>query len=549
MRASWGRDFAVYTDHNVLATQRLLEAVGRGAASPRLVYASSSSVYGDAAALPAAGGRGLPAGLALRGHQAGRRAPRRTSTSANIGLPVVSLRYFTVYGPRQRPDMAFHRFLQGGPRRDAHPRSTGTGARPATSPSSTTSSPPPAAAADSGRPGLRLQRRGRRARRAVGRASAASRRSRDGRSRSIREAAQKGDMRDTFADTSAARRDLGFRSTVCARRGAGARMGLDPGAGVRTSRLAAALLAAALARLRGQRRRTSPPSPATPTRSSGRRARRRSRRSTGSQRPPALPADHRRLPAEPARRRGARSRVGDTYVKEGGLDQRHPGRRRLPRVPDPLPVAPEERLRPVPGRRRPTSAAGTGPTGTRPTPGRRSRSTSGCSTCTRTPPTAEEARGADHRGPPEPGPGRVPGRLLLPADPRGLPRGHPRYEVVLKRLPGLQGPWTRSCSGWRNACILAAAGPRPCPTWPGCSRSTRRAPGPSRPKSSWRRRRHAPPRRAAPRPASGTPSQPPDQPAARPVAPPRKLKCHFRICKKALDEPILFLLASRQIPA
>jgi UDP-glucose 4-epimerase len=51
VRASWGRDFAIYTDNNVLATQRLLEAAVT-AGVPRLVYASSSSVYGDQAALP-----------------------------------------------------------------------------------------------------------------------------------------------------------------------------------------------------------------------------------------------------------------------------------------------------------------------------------------------------------------------------------------------------------------------------------------------------------------------------------------------------------------
>ena len=110
MRASWGREFAHYTEHNVLATQRLLEAALE-AGRPRVVYASSSSVYGDAAALPLRedgpcrpvspyGVTKLAAEhLALLYHR-------------NHGLPRVSLRFFTVYGPRQRPDMAFHRFLK-----------------------------------------------------------------------------------------------------------------------------------------------------------------------------------------------------------------------------------------------------------------------------------------------------------------------------------------------------------------------------------------------------------------------------------------------------
>jgi len=51
VRASWGREFAHYTEHNVLATQRLLEAA-LAAGRPAFVYASSSSVYGDAPALP-----------------------------------------------------------------------------------------------------------------------------------------------------------------------------------------------------------------------------------------------------------------------------------------------------------------------------------------------------------------------------------------------------------------------------------------------------------------------------------------------------------------
>ena len=108
VRASWGRSFGVTRDNNVLATQRLLEAC-RARACP-VVYASSSSVYGDTDSCRCTRTR-LPPALALRRHQAGRRAAL-ASLRKNHGLPTVSLRYFTVYGPRQRPDMAFHQFIR-----------------------------------------------------------------------------------------------------------------------------------------------------------------------------------------------------------------------------------------------------------------------------------------------------------------------------------------------------------------------------------------------------------------------------------------------------
>jgi UDP-glucose 4-epimerase len=106
VRTSWGRRFDRFTHHNVTATQRLLEALPPG---KRFVYASSSSVYGDAEALPThedATPRPLsPYGVTkLAAEQLCR------LYHANHGLDTVSLRYFSVYGPRQRPDMAFRRF-------------------------------------------------------------------------------------------------------------------------------------------------------------------------------------------------------------------------------------------------------------------------------------------------------------------------------------------------------------------------------------------------------------------------------------------------------
>ena len=116
VRSSWGAQFQVYVDHNIRATQRLLEAAAGLGHLRRIVYASSSSVYGDAQALPL-GEEALPQPISPYGvtKLAGEHLCRLYATA--YGLPAVSLRYFTVYGPRQRPDMAFHRFaaalLQG----------------------------------------------------------------------------------------------------------------------------------------------------------------------------------------------------------------------------------------------------------------------------------------------------------------------------------------------------------------------------------------------------------------------------------------------------
>jgi len=110
VRSSWGESFADYVGHNVLATQRLLEAC-RAAGTPRVVMASSSSVYGEAERHP------TPEDLTPRPvspYGVTKLAAEQLLTAyvANFGLTGVALRYFTVYGPGQRPDMAFHRFIQ-----------------------------------------------------------------------------------------------------------------------------------------------------------------------------------------------------------------------------------------------------------------------------------------------------------------------------------------------------------------------------------------------------------------------------------------------------
>jgi nucleoside-diphosphate-sugar epimerase len=110
VRSSWGLRFDQYLRNNVLATQLLLEAM-RDQSGKRFVYASSSSIYGQAEALPTS------EDTTPRPH-----SPYGTTKLAgehlcalyhgNHGVETVMLRYFSVYGPRQRPDMAFNRFCR-----------------------------------------------------------------------------------------------------------------------------------------------------------------------------------------------------------------------------------------------------------------------------------------------------------------------------------------------------------------------------------------------------------------------------------------------------
>jgi nucleoside-diphosphate-sugar epimerase len=112
VRASWGQSFDTYTQLNVTVLQRLLEAA-RNVDLHRFVFASSSSVYGDAESYPTSEDQIL------------RPVSPYGATKAlgenllylyyrNYGLPTVALRYFSVYGPRQRPDMAFNRAAEAG---------------------------------------------------------------------------------------------------------------------------------------------------------------------------------------------------------------------------------------------------------------------------------------------------------------------------------------------------------------------------------------------------------------------------------------------------
>jgi nucleoside-diphosphate-sugar epimerase len=123
VRKSWGADFGIYTRANVEATQALLEAAravsdttgGRPTTLKKLVYASSSSVYGDAETYPTA--------ETLRPQPISPYGVTKLAAEhlcelyrKNFGVPTASMRFFTVYGPRQRPDMAFRRLVMAAVR-------------------------------------------------------------------------------------------------------------------------------------------------------------------------------------------------------------------------------------------------------------------------------------------------------------------------------------------------------------------------------------------------------------------------------------------------
>ncbi len=210
VRKSWGSDFSVYSTNNIEATQILLEAC-LGRSIKRVVYASSSSIYGDNVVLPMREDA-LPQPVSPYG--VSKLAAEQLCYLYHVahGLPTVSLRYFTVYGPRQRPDMGFHIFLRaailgtpitvygdGEQTRDFTFVTDAVGAT--------------IAAATKGVPG-RVYNIGGGSRVSIkqvldmiGRVS--------GRRPVLRaDPAQKGDMRHTYADTSLARADLGFAPAV-----------------------------------------------------------------------------------------------------------------------------------------------------------------------------------------------------------------------------------------------------------------------------------------------------------------------------------------------
>ena len=215
VRKSWGRDFRTYTENNVDASQQLLEAcVGR--ALHRFVYASSSSLYGDNVQIPMRESA-LPQPVSPYGVTKLAAEQLCYLYFANFAVPTTSLRYFTVYGPRQRPDMAFHRFIRAS--LDGQPITLyGDGEQTRDFTFVADAVAATVAAGDKGVPG-RAYNVGGGSRVSmnqvidiIGRVA--------GRPLDVRrEPTQKGDMRDTYADTSMARADLGFSPSVTLEQG------------------------------------------------------------------------------------------------------------------------------------------------------------------------------------------------------------------------------------------------------------------------------------------------------------------------------------------
>ncbi|NDJ17220.1 NAD-dependent epimerase/dehydratase family protein [Myxacorys almedinensis] len=111
VRSSWGAGFRTYTEQNVNATQILLEAAKDSKRLQRFVFASSSSVYGNAEAMPTSETL-CPRPVSPYGITKLAAEQLCGLYHQNFEVPVCSLRYFTVYGPRQRPDMGFHKFFR-----------------------------------------------------------------------------------------------------------------------------------------------------------------------------------------------------------------------------------------------------------------------------------------------------------------------------------------------------------------------------------------------------------------------------------------------------
>lgn len=215
VRKSWGSDFRVYTDHNVDATQQLLEACV-GLPLHRFVYASSSSVYGDNVSIPMREDA-LPQPVSPYGVTKLAAEQLCYLYFVNHKVPATSVRYFTVYGPRQRPDMAFHKFLKAALRGDAITL-FGDGEQTRDFTFVTDAVAATVAAGDQGVPG-RAYNIGGGSRVSVNQLFAIIERIAGKPLNIRREPAQKGDMRDTFADSTLARQDLGFAPKVSLEQG------------------------------------------------------------------------------------------------------------------------------------------------------------------------------------------------------------------------------------------------------------------------------------------------------------------------------------------
>ena len=210
VRKSWGRDFSIYTVNNIEATQMLLEVCAT-LALERVVYASSSSVYGDHVPMPMREDA-LPQPVSPYGVSKLAAEQLCYLYFANYGVPTVSLRYFTVYGPRQRPDMGFHKFLRATIRGEPITLyGDGEQTRDFTFVADAVSAT--VAAATRGIPG-RVYNIGGGSRVSINDVLELVGRVAGRRPLITVDPAQKGDMRHTYADTSLARAELGFLPAV-----------------------------------------------------------------------------------------------------------------------------------------------------------------------------------------------------------------------------------------------------------------------------------------------------------------------------------------------
>jgi UDP-glucuronate 4-epimerase len=212
VRRSWGDRFGDYLTCNVLGTQRLLEACA-ATEVPRLVFASSSSVYGPGAGMPS---RESDSALPLSPYGVSKLAAERLclayASQRSAVTSVIALRYFTVYGPRQRPDMAFSRIMRAALSGRAMPLyGTGAQRRDFTYVSDAVAATIAAATADAGAEVVNVAS-GRsvplsEARKAVARLAGTE-------VPAQRRAAQPGDVDATTADLTKARELLGYQPEV-----------------------------------------------------------------------------------------------------------------------------------------------------------------------------------------------------------------------------------------------------------------------------------------------------------------------------------------------
>jgi UDP-glucuronate 4-epimerase len=211
VRTSWGDRFESYARNNVLATQRLLEAAKQWP-DKRVVSASSSSVYGNAELLPTPEDV-LPRPFSPYGVTKLAAEHLCALYRGNFGVHAVALRYFSTYGPRQRPDMAFHRFCRAAVRREPLKiYGNGEQTRDFTFVTDVVAATRAAAASSAAR--SQVYNVGGGSRVSVNQALELIA-SFAGRPLEIRHLdSEKGDVRDTGADTTRARQELGFNPTT-----------------------------------------------------------------------------------------------------------------------------------------------------------------------------------------------------------------------------------------------------------------------------------------------------------------------------------------------